>query len=69
MAKRKPSRSKTPDSTHRSKHLTITLTPDERVLIDQAAQKNGTTASSWGRHKLVKIAKAFVDSGKDITGD
>jgi hypothetical protein len=39
----------------RTAHLTIRLTPDERMAIDQAADSAGLTAGSYARHQLFTV--------------
>lgn len=37
----------------RTRHLTIRLSPDERTVIDQAADRSGFTAGSYARQVLL----------------
>jgi uncharacterized protein (DUF1778 family) len=50
-------RKKLPDDERREKPLRIRLSPDERELIDRAAEGN---ASAWARRVLLQAAKRRV---------
>lgn len=48
----------------RSKHLTITLTPEERRRVAKAAEQACHTSSSWARIRLLQAAEMAL-GGKE----
>jgi uncharacterized protein (DUF1778 family) len=49
-------RKRLPDDERREKPLRIRLTPEERELVDKAAESHEETSSGWAREVLLREA-------------
>jgi uncharacterized protein (DUF1778 family) len=49
-------RKRLPDDERRDKPLRIRLTPEERALVDQAAESHEASSAGWAREILIREA-------------
>lgn len=54
-------RPKMPRSERKGKIAGVRLSPDERTMIDNAANKEGIELSKWMRKNLLQAAKNVLD--------